>query len=153
VQADGHPAKTKGGFEAELLAPEFEDDSLAVLQPGNLRAADDRDTRAQHVVSANDIHHAMQMVRNANEASLCYTDGAETDTTDFQPICRALVGQGAIAAACANNESSLDDPKVDNAGLCRRFVETPDSTTAASKRAAPNLIARMSLTIVASALC
>jgi hypothetical protein len=44
-------------------------------------------------------------------------DGAEAEAADTQPICLALVIQGAGAAAGADNEVCLDDRKVDGAGV------------------------------------
>lgn len=120
LQTYGHSAQAESSLEAELRASQFEDDAIAILQPSNFRATNDGYTRTYCIVSADDIRDVMHVIRDAGQARFGNTDGADANATDFQPVRRAVKGNGSLAAASAEDETGLDDPQVNDAGCLRR---------------------------------
>src|SRR5262249_11485725 len=110
-------SQPKQGYRlAKLCSNQFEADAVRISKSCHLRAATDRKPGCCRLIRAA-MSAAAATCSRCPPACPPRPRWRRRDATDTQPICPALVVQGACAAPGAGNELCLDDRKVDSAGL------------------------------------
>ena len=88
------PARPDRHLKAHLHSAHFQDDALLILQPRNLRAADESGTRTYRSVGPSNISGAAQIVRGAYQVYRRYPKRADPDAAETQPIMPAGSNEG-----------------------------------------------------------